>query len=412
MSGTSVATAVATGILASAWSMRSTAMGSDIRKAVARLGPRDGVTPPMLDRDNTLRELDRTLTATIAGSRPISRSVHDYVCLQGEEVMKEESALTTQFNRAAVTGGAMLRNVTPAHGADSCACGAPDGLCTCADAESSHFIYALGTVDVRCPDQSISEELQAVGRTINVVQRDDEDLRSWCYRVLTHPEGRKARYVARQLHWILRVEGQPAYHLILRDLDDLPDLISCLGRDEPDDQQPYDDLDLFVGRSTLTPVSISDNISAPMLIVEQICSFPKEQFVTWCTKSSRGPAKRSARRDKTGGNDRSASSGPKLFRMLVQSTDNFGDTDEWRALNFLAVRYKPIYEKYLQLADKCELVSIKVAKSRLAREKRIVDPVFAFQNRETGVVQRYFVRVDVSHLFPVLVTQLAEYFDR
>gem|GEM_PF-5584398 len=45
--------------------------------------------------------------------------------------------------------------------------------------------------------------------------------------------------------------------------------------------------------------------------------------------------------------------------------------------------------------------SVKVARSRLWGEKRIVDPVFAFCNTTTGVVQKYFVRVDVSNLFPM-----------
>jgi hypothetical protein len=40
----------------------------------------------------------------------------------------------------------------------------------------------------------------------------------------------------------------------------------------------------------------------------------------------------------------------RLFRTLVQTADNLGDKDELRALNFLAVRYKNIYEKYAEMA--------------------------------------------------------------
>jgi hypothetical protein len=60
---------------------------------------------------------------------------------------------------------------------------------------------------------------------------------------------------------------------------------------------------------------------------------------------------------------------------------------------------------------KYRLVSIEVMESRLWEEKRIVDPVFTFRN-ENGSYEKYFVRVDVSHLFPRLVHPIAEYFDR
>jgi hypothetical protein len=64
------------------------------------------------------------------------------------------------------------------------------------------------------------------------------------------------------------------------------------------------------------------------------------------------------------------------------------------------------------MAANCDLESIKVSASRLRRDKHIVDPVFAFRHRESNVVQKYFVRVDASHLYPMIVTHLTEYFDR
>ena len=102
-----------------------------------------------------------------------------------------------------------------------------------------------------------------------------------------------------------------------------------------------------------------------------------------------------------------------MFRKLVQSADNFGDTDEWRALNFLAVRYRPLYQRYYQMVGAGYMLeSVKVTTSRLSRERHIVDPVFAFRHRQTRDVQKYFVRVDVSYLFPVIVHHIAKYFDR
>jgi hypothetical protein len=258
----------------------------------------------------------------------------------------------------------------------------------------------LGSVDIRFPDQSISEELQTVARTLNIVQNPNDELRSWYHRVLTLPE---ARYVARQVCWVLTVERQPAYYLALCCPADLNDLAKCLG--EPQD----DDLCLFVGSSSLIPVETSPGVTAPVLAVDQLCSFKKEHLVEWCK-----PPKTLAKRKATSANEpgRTENGPSELFHRLVQSADNFGDTDERRALNYLAVRYQPLYHLYAQmLHDDYILDSIKVMKSRLWGEKRILDPVFTFAN-ESGGVRKYFVRVDVTYLFPMIANKIAEYFDR
>jgi hypothetical protein len=38
--------------------------------------------------------------------------------------------------------------------------------------------------------------------------------------------------------------------------------------------------------------------------------------------------------------------------------------------------------------------------------------VFSFTNRETGIMEKYFVRVDVTEEFPFIVTKMAPYYDR
>lgn len=403
MSGTSVATAVATGTLALLWSERPDAEGAEIRAAVARLGSRNGPIPPMLDRNSFLAALDRRDAAAIAAALPADRGKANYASLQGETAMNIGNGLPRSLSRGSGPPAMSGQAVTPAQGLGGCTCGAPGGVCTCADGPApSSFIYVLGTVDIRFPDQSISGELQTVARTMNIVQGTEEDLRIWCHRVLSLPE---ARHVARLVSWILTVEGLPAYYLALRDLHDLSDLISCLA--EPKD----DDLCLFIGSSSLVPVETCPGVAVPVLAVDQLSMFKRERLTPWCKTPPKplgkkvGPSPSEPSLEASGPND--------LFDRLVQSADNLGDTDEWRALNYLAVCYQPLYERHAQmLHDDYILDSIKVMKSRLSREKRIVDPVFAFRNKQTGIVRKFFVRLDVSYLYPMIVTKLTEYFDR
>ncbi|HXW30023.1 MAG TPA: S8 family serine peptidase [Xanthobacteraceae bacterium] len=411
MSGTSAATAVATGTLAQLWAQRPHATGGDIRGAIARLAPRDQQVPPMLDRHMFLAVLGQSQAAAIETAPVAAGARTSHAVLQGGLVMNESEGRPVRADRSAGQSANPDGVVRPAQGPGGCVCGAPGGICTCANGNSSplHFVYVLGTVDICFPDPSIFEELRSVG----VAQAKGEDMRSWCHRVLTDPKGREARYLARQLGWILKVEGHPAYHLVLRDWQDLNDLITCLGRPEGDDKHVHEDLDLVVGSSSLVPVESCPGVAVPMLVVEQLSSFSKEKIVDWWGNAKAKP-KRKRKKGAPDGQDAGATDDPdRLFRMLVQSADNLGDKDEWRALNYLAVRYTPIYDKYAELAaDDHDLESIKVAPSRLSGGRHIVDPVFAFRHKKTRQLSKWFVRVDVTHLFPIIVHHLTEYYDR
>jgi Subtilase family/PatG C-terminal len=437
MSGTSVATAVATGNLAQLWSERSYADCDDIRAAVVRLGLREGSIPPILDRETLSASLDHKNKATIVAPLPAKVAGANCVSLQGEMSMKDGNGQPILAPRGVggdATSGAV---VTPANGPGGCACRAPGGVCTCGSGASSpgRFIYVLGTVDIKFPDQAISEELEAVARSTPnfAVQGPYESLRHYCWRVLNlkTPDGRiLARHVARQVCWVLKVEKQDAYYLSLRDFDDFTDLISCLKRPEsgdyrvgddgnapphrqnrrsgdgggsPPPQYPrQEDLDLFVGSSSLVPVETCPGVAAPVLAVERLSSITKDALLdSFRHAIAGGPRVQNA-----------SALFDELFETLVRSADNFGEEDRWRALNYLAVQYMPIYRKYAQLASDHDLVSVDVVPSRLSRERRLLDPVFAFRHKTTGVVQKFYVRMDLSHLFPMVANPLAEYIDR
>jgi hypothetical protein len=181
-------------------------------------------------------------------------------------------------------------------------------------------------------------------------------LRSWYSEALEGPEG---RYVARLVSWILKVEGYPAYYLTLRDMADLDALIKCLSR-------PEDDLDLIVGSTSLAPSEICPGVYAPVVAVDRISSFDKRTLRDWLKPKTKASPK-------SANAETIAADAGRSFHILFQSADNFGDTDQWRALNFLTVRYKPLYERYAEMLEEgYTLESVKVMTSRLWREKQIV----------------------------------------
>jgi hypothetical protein len=387
MSGTSVATAVATGTLAQLWSERPNATGKQVRAAVAGLPRRQGLIPPTLDRESFLAKLDRIIAGSAAPTLPTSHSKTNYVNLQGKTTMMLGNGLPR--SDAPVPAATSTQAVTPA-----CTCGAPGGACTCGDAGPSHFVYVLGTVDVKFPDQSISSEFQrwidAKG-VQGLQQRPNEPSRDWYLRILTaYPN--ETRYIARQFCWTLRVENEPAYYLTLRDMSDFTDLIGCL-------EEPWgDDLCLFVGSSSLQLAEMSHGIKAPVLTVDQVHRFKKDGMRAKFRTGTRRPVRFY----------------DELYRRLFQSADNFGHTDEWRALNFLAAgQYPALFRQCSALAlAGYDLTAAPVLTSRLSAwgTKRVVDAIFAFS--KAADMKKFFVRVDVTHLFPMLVSPISEYVDR
>jgi len=97
---------------------------------------------------------------------------------------------------------------------------------------------------------------------------------------------------------------------------------------------------------------------------------------------------------------------------IMQMADNAGATDEHRALNYLVVRYPAIsYQTAELFGQNASLTSVEVRLSRLSGMCRIVDVIFSYTHRQTDVIEKYFVRVDVTEEFPFLVTRLSPYFD-
>lgn len=100
-----------------------------------------------------------------------------------------------------------------------------------------------------------------------------------------------------------------------------------------------------------------------------------------------------------------------LFDRVIHLADNAGATDEHRALNYLAVRYPPMYAATTLMEQQGFLFTgIEVLRSPLGGTRNILDVVFSYTHRNTDVTERQFVRVDTTEEFPFLVTKMGTYY--
>jgi hypothetical protein len=234
------------------------------------------------------------------------------------------------------------------------------------------------------------EFAQATGRADTVGLTDRQAVQ----KVLAQ---RQNRYLARQLCWVMTIEGLETYILVPRDPADIELLVESV-RPTP----TLMDLDVVIGtRGPLAPAEMCNGLMIPIVVFDQIYSFDRDALIKAIPRPENieernfGPASE------------------QLFDRIMQLADNAGATDEHRAVNYLAVRYQAIYANAADaFAGNSSLTAVDVASSPLSGTRKVVDVIFSYTNRNTDVTEKFSVRVDVTEEFPFLVTKLSPYYDR
>jgi hypothetical protein len=162
------------------------------------------------------------------------------------------------------------------------------------------------------------------------------------------------------------------------------------------------DLDVVIGqKGPVARPEACNGLMVPIVVFDQLYSFDRDSLLKAIPKPEKAPAKEFA------------ASSEELFDRIMLMADNAGATDEYRALNYLAVRYPAIYAKAAEaFAVNSSLTSIDVNPSPLSSTRNIVDVIFSYTDRATDVTDKFFCRVDVTEEFPFLVTKLSPYYDR
>jgi hypothetical protein len=266
---------------------------------------------------------------------------------------------------------------------------APCPTCgTGGSAMSPSYVYALGRIEPRFPRISVEKEFaQATGRAETVNLTDRQALQ----RVL-----QQNRYLVRQMCWVMTVAGLETYIVAPRDPTDLQLLVETL-RPNP---RPGD-VDLVVGmRGPMAPPDMCNGLVVPIVVYDQIYSFDRDSLIGSIPRPETVPA------------ERFSEAAGEMFDRLIMVVDNAGSTDEHRALNYLAVRYPAIYGAVAEAHGRnLSITGVDCRLSPLSRIRKIVDVIVSFTNRTTDVLEKQFVRVDVTEEFPFLVSRLSPYFD-
>ena len=256
-------------------------------------------------------------------------------------------------------------------------------------ATPSSYVYVMGRIEARFPRLSVEKEFtQATGRaeTVNLTDRQAFQ------QVL-----QQNRYLVKQLCWVMTVGGLETYIIVPRDPTDSQLLVETL-RPNP---RPGD-VDLVVGmRGPMATPEMCNGLVVPIVAFDHMYSFDRDSLIQSIPRPDTIPA------------ERFEDAAAEVFDRIIQLTDNAGATDEHRALNYLTVRYPAIYAAVADAHGRnLSLTAVDVRPSTLSGVRRILDVIFSFTNRSTDVVEKQFVRVDVTEEFPFMATKMGPYFDR
>ncbi len=167
----------------------------------------------------------------------------------------------------------------PQSGAATCpTCG------SAATAPARSYIYALGRIVPRFSTPAAEREFaQVVGQTDTKGLTDREILH-------TALSKRENRYLARQVCWVLTIEGLETYVLTPHDPMDFDLLIEAVRR-EPSPM----DMDVVIGvRGPIAPPGMCNGLMIPIVAFDQIYSFDRETLIRAIPKPDKADAKRFA----------------------------------------------------------------------------------------------------------------------
>lgn len=151
------------------------------------------------------------------------------------------------------------------------------------------YVYALGRIEPRFPRPSVEKEFaQATGRAETSGKTDHEAF----HAVLAKREN---RYLARQLCWLLTVQGMETYLLQPRDPSDFDLLVEAV-RPAPSPM----DIDAVTGlKGPIAPPELCNGLMIPIVAFDQIYSFGRDVLIKSIPKPERCLPRNSGRRPRS-----------------------------------------------------------------------------------------------------------------
>ncbi|WP_225989854.1 hypothetical protein [Bacillus thuringiensis] len=264
-----------------------------------------------------------------------------------------------------------------------------EGNCSCSGGSTPPtYVFAIGEIEFRYPSISVANWIrqEVKNQSANTSGKTDDEV---LYQVL-----KENPYLIRELCWVFTIAGVDTYLILPRNPAEYDLLLDSI-LPKPIEKVNIPDVNVVIGiKGPLAPPEMCNGLILPIVGVDQIFSFDIDSFFEQLSTKE------------------TINSDHSVFYRISQITDNTGSLDEHRALNFLSVRYKPLYSKVAEMyGENYSFTGVEVRPSRLSVGRKLVDVILTFTNRQSEFKEKWFVRVDVTQKFPFVHSDLAQYFE-
>ncbi len=268
-------------------------------------------------------------------------------------------------------------------------CGCGPGVVIGIGEPMSH-VYAIGSIRPAFPNKSVEKEFYQIAGRMGTTVPDNQLV----YEVLTQGEN---LYLAREMCWIFQIEGIDTYIVKPRTYVELNEILLSI-LPNPGSLSYA----VIVGpKGPIAGPEFCNGVQLPIMVTKQFYHFTFNQFTKAIV-------------DKTGVEQQVAAS---MFQQMLQLSDNAGNSDEHRAINYITLRYLGIYTMEANMLNPTTpptgtftFDSLTVLPAQVQGARRIVDVIFNYEERNTGERLHWYCKVDVTGQFPFLVTKLNRYF--
>jgi hypothetical protein len=273
----------------------------------------------------------------------------------------------------------------------------------------SGLVYAVGRLAPQFPSLGVEKEFAQLAQ--GAYQGGLVEMGS-LRRVLDAPEN---RYLGRHLCWVFTAQHVDAFAVLPRDDADVDRLVAVLSPTESEDV-----VHVVVGRSAPTGAIDSPCAASglPTVVADQLLAFTLDEFAAALPDADAAPGEEGPptgdppARDDDQTRKQFQAVVRDVFTRFTRSADNRGIAEEHRARNYCALRYPNVYHAVLQAYREGKmLVGVDARHSHHAGARRVVSVRLTFRHHRTDVTERYHCLVDVTEVFPFLVTRLQPTFD-
>lgn len=262
--------------------------------------------------------------------------------------------------------------------------------------ENFGYIYAIGNIYPTFPNKSLEEEYMYAYQEFKA----EGPPNALFYQVLSQGQN---LYIAEKMCWILSIQGVDSYILTPRSNVELYHFIAALEPVFVGERK----FDVVVGtRGPLASPDRCNGLQLPTAVANLTYYFTFSQFVTATVANIPGIPRNIVE---------------SMLEKMLDVTDNAGETDAHRALNYLTIRSKDIYYMAWQMQIPESdgryppgvyfLQGVDVQRSNVQGNRSIMDVIFQYQARDTVDIMYYYVKVDVTGMFPYMASRhLARYY--